>query len=205
MPAAVGRIREGLQQILERGRTEPGLGHRRRRGHPQLRRTAAGGAHRRRRPAAAHRALAQRAGVARLPPLPAAAHPAAAGARARRRGRAGRSGRPGRRGADAGLHPHAPGDAGAGPPLPAQPRRGAAPRSPAAGRGDGRGRRAAARLGRRGRHRLCDRHRARWPARWASRASCPTAWTRRRTATSRSASCTRRRWRWCTSAGWPRT
>ena len=38
-----------------------------------------------------------------------------------------------------------------------------------------------------------------------SRGSSPTASTRPATATSCRRSCTPRRWRWCTSAGWPRT
>ncbi len=163
MPAAVARIRDGLQQILERGRTDPAwvagddedihafverqlvalIGDDGRRLHT--------GRSRNEQVSLDFRLYLRR----RIPLLQAAC--------ARRRRRPGRSGRPGRRGADAGLHPHAPRDAGAGQPLPAQPRRGAAPRSPAAGRGDGRGRRAAARLGRRGRHRLRHRHRGAGP------------------------------------------
>ena len=74
----------------------------------------------------------------------------------------------------------------------------------AGGRGR-RGRRADARLGRDCRHELSGRHRACSPARSASRASCSTAWTPRPIATSSRRSSTPRRWRWCISAGWPRT
>ena len=184
------RIAGGAQRDPRAGAARSRLGQRRRRGRAQLRRAPAGGAHRRRRPAPAHRPFAQRAGVGGLAALPAPPHSAAAAAAARGDRRAGRSGRTGRRRADAVLHAHAPRDAGAGLALPAEPRRGAAPRSRAARPCARRGRCAAARLGRDCRHRLCGRHRRAGHARSASRAWSPTAWTPRRIATSPSASCT---------------
>ena len=73
------RFATGLTAILEQGRRDPAVGHRRRRGRAQLRRAAARRAHRRRRPPPAHRPLAQRAGVARPPAVSAPADSAAAG------------------------------------------------------------------------------------------------------------------------------
>ena len=96
LPARRGarRSKTRSRDLLEQRPIRSGVRRRRRRGRPQLRRAAARRAARRRRPPAAHRPLAQRAGVARPAALPAPAHPAAA-ARRRRRGR--RAGRPGGR------------------------------------------------------------------------------------------------------------
>ncbi len=93
-PTKPAQIEAALTDILERGRTDPALRRRTRRGRPQLRRAAARRTARRRRPPSAHRPLAQRTGVAGSAALPAAPHSAAA-ARARGLHRGAR--RPGRR------------------------------------------------------------------------------------------------------------
>ena len=146
---------------------------------------------RRRRPPAAHRAVAQRAGVARSAALPAAPDSAAA-ARCvaslveRARGAGGVGGRR----ADAVVHPLPPGAAGARRAFLPLARGAAAPRFRAARRARAtrptRCRSAAARLP----ARRTPSTSTRSPRISASPASSTTAWTPRRTATSRRRSCT---------------
>ena len=73
-----GRSRRRSPTILEQRPRRSGVRRRPRRRRAQLRRAAAGRAARRRRQAAAHRPVAQRAGVARPAAVPAPAHSAAA-------------------------------------------------------------------------------------------------------------------------------
>ena len=135
------------------------LGRRRRRGHPLLRGAPAGRAHRRRRPPAAHRPIAQRAGLGGLPALSAPPHPAAAG---RLRAVVAAFADQAERAGDA-LMPVYTHMRRAMPVLVSHflLSHAAALRRDhqRLGRGHGGSRRAAARLGRHGRHRLRDRHR----------------------------------------------
>ena len=193
-PDEAGQIEAALTDILERGRTDPGLRGRPRRGRPQLRRAAARRAARRRRPASAHRPLAQRTGLAGSPALSAAPHSAAAARRSRP--------------ASAALAGQAEAAGDALMPSfthlrPAQPilvahfflahvaalrrdherLRGARAEADALPLGSGAD----------CRHQLRDRRRRCWRAIWASPASSPTASTPRRIATLRPRSSTRAR------------
>ena len=85
----------------------------RRRGRARFRRARAGRARRRRRPAAAHRAVAQRAGLRRFPALPEAAHPRDPGRHRAHLARVRRAGRSRGRRDDAVVHAPAPRAAGA--------------------------------------------------------------------------------------------
>ena len=177
-----------------------------RRGRALVRRARTRRAHRRRRPPAAHGPLAQRTGLARLPALPEAAHSGGAGALCRRWSTRSSTRPSGRRGRHAVVHAPA-----------ARAARARRARVPGARGGVPARRRAV-------RHRALREADAMplgsgaiagtaydvdvdWLAARAraSRASWPTASTRRAIATSWRRSSTRARWRWCTSAGWPRT